>query len=96
MITKGHEVDTGFNSSDNTGTVSQEAFLQKGYKFVKSKRYINKDKLMTDLNEWERRRRQAEYFNEETLTESEQVGEHGIQIKRNCHMTPPDGRDTCI
>ncbi|XP_058872875.1 uncharacterized protein LOC117966563 isoform X1 [Acipenser ruthenus] len=96
MITKGQEVDTGFNSSDKTVTVSQEALKRKGNKFVPEKKYINKDKLMTDLNEWERRRRQAEYFNEETLTESEQVGEHGIQIKRNCHMTPPDGRDTWL
>ncbi|MGH0131312.1 UNVERIFIED_CONTAM: hypothetical protein FKN15_045536 [Acipenser sinensis] len=91
--TKDKTEDIVFNLSSKTLTTSQKAVLSKGLKFIPTKRYIDKDKLATELKEWERRMRLAEYFFNENISDSEGNYEHGIKVNSTSTWTPPDGRD---
>ena len=50
------------NLSKHELSVSQISLLERGLKFIPSRHEVDKIKLLTDLSEWERRMRLAEYF----------------------------------
>ncbi|XP_058872877.1 uncharacterized protein LOC117966565 isoform X1 [Acipenser ruthenus] len=91
--TKDKTEDIVLNLSSKTLTTSQKTVLSKGLKFIPTKRYIDKDKLATELKEWERHMRLAEYFFNENISDSEGNYEHGIKVNSTSTWTPPDGRD---
>ena len=99
-----------FNYSKKQLTSSQISLLEKGLKFVTTRKRANIGKILADLREWERRMRLQEYFfdkNKEEMDEDVDEQERNISTRakiwqemesreRNKVWMPPDGRDPAL
>lgn len=90
VIRHGPKIDAEkevINLSSKKLSESQESLLRKGLKFVPTRRRIDVNRLITDLQLWERRMRLREYFHdkEESNQYSQRVGKSS--------WTPSEGRD---
>ena len=79
-----------FNLSSKKLTCHQEKVLNYGLKFIPTNLNIDLTELLTDLKEWERRMRLAEYFADKDDRSQDFIEN---QYRKKSDWTPPEGRD---
>ena len=93
-----------FNLSNKELTAAQKTLLEKGLKFIPTRKKVNMATILADLREWERKMRLAEYFHD-SKEDQDQTADPGTvdKIHRNIEATernkiwmPPPGRDPSL
>jgi hypothetical protein len=86
------------NLSKYTLTSSETSLLGKGLKFIPDRTRIDPIKLLADLDEWERRMRLREFFQDKDTQgrRNEYEDKDKFTVKRESHFTPIKGRDSWL
>ncbi len=90
--TNNNSLDTVTNLSSRKLTEAETSLLSKGISFVPSKKHVDLSKIHSDLAEWERRMRLAEYFHSDENQERKNEKEE-YEIKKESRFTPEPGRE---